>query len=339
MGWLTDGDLEDPNRPQGVRTWITGGSLQMDDIGDIFNFYVEANYQTTESNRIGAAGIIPDSNDGLAVYAEATLFAGPVTLLLEAKHYDNWDIRSSPHPTTHRKNGIIDKTFPYVVPPSLERFDQDVVNNTDVTGAHLRLDYKLPVGKNVLSLSGAFFQNAPLEREWTLHTYLMWEHKNKRGDRWVLQAGYRQEQKPEFTPEGGGTTEPSLTRLRMFHWDLDFYLLVDGPHDVQIHWSHEFKTKDVGTALEDDYAEGSAYVSWNWAPHWSLTVQFEYLNDAASEGKNNKYWGGYLQYKFNQSSFVRLFAGRQKGGLKCTGGVCRVFPEFEGVKLEGTLRL
>lgn len=331
LGWLTDAGLTDDNNPQGVRTWVTGGSLQVENIADILNFYVEANYQQTTNNRLGAQGATEDVEDGLAIYAEATLFAGPVSILVEAKHYRNWDIRSSPHPDTYGRRGIIDQTFPYVVPPTLERFDQDVTNNTNVTGAHLRIDYKLPVGNNVLFLSGAFLSDAPIEDDWTLHTYLGWEHKTKRGDRWVIQAGYRQEQAPLL--------EEPLTRLRQFHWDIDFYLLVDGPHDVQIHWAHEFKTKDEGTSLEDNYAEGTAYVSWNWAPHWSLTVQFEYANDAASVGKGNKFWGGYLQYKFTDSSFIRLFGGAQRGGLKCTGGVCRIFPEFEGVKLEATLRL
>jgi hypothetical protein len=45
-----------------------------------------------------------------------------------------------------------------------------------------------------------------------------------------------------------------------------------------------------------------------------------------------------VQYRFTPSSYVRVFAGRSKGGLKCSGGICRIFPEFEGVKLEATVR-
>ena len=48
--------------------------------------------------------------------------------------------------------------------------------------------------------------------------------------------------------------------------------------------------------------------------------------------------GVFLQWKPDSASFVRLFVGRSKGGLKCSGGVCRIFPDFEGVKLETTLR-
>jgi hypothetical protein len=48
--------------------------------------------------------------------------------------------------------------------------------------------------------------------------------------------------------------------------------------------------------------------------------------------------GAWVMYRFSQSSFVRVFGGRSKGGLKCSGGICRIFPDFEGVKLEATVR-
>lgn len=341
LGWLTDGDLADPNNPQQVRTWITGGTLQLSDIGEVFNLYVEANYQETASNRIAGTRVTPQTDTGLAFYTEATLYTGRFNMLFEFKHYDNWDIRSSPHPNTHRKNGILDKTFTYVVPPSLERYDQEVVNNTDVTGGHLRLDYRLPDNQNILSISSAFFYNAPLEKEWTMHTYAVWEHKNRRGDRWIVQAGYRQEECPDCQRTDPVTKAniEGLTRLRVIHWDLDFNLLIDGPHNIQLHWRHEFRHKDVGAEIEDDFAEGTMYASWNWSPHWSFTLQFEYLNDQASWERGNKFFAGIIQYRFSQSNFVRLFVGSQKGGLRCTGGVCRVFPEFEGVKLEATIRM
>jgi hypothetical protein len=35
---------------------------------------------------------------------------------------------------------------------------------------------------------------------------------------------------------------------------------------------------------------------------------------------------------------VRLFVGSTKGSMKCAGGVCRLFPPFEGVRLEAFLR-
>ena len=43
-------------------------------------------------------------------------------------------------------------------------------------------------------------------------------------------------------------------------------------------------------------------------------------------------------YKITKDSNIKLFVGQQRGGLKCISGVCRVFPPFEGARLELTLR-
>ena len=38
------------------------------------------------------------------------------------------------------------------------------------------------------------------------------------------------------------------------------------------------------------------------------------------------------------ASSARLFAGATQGGLKCSGGTCRIVPAFEGLRLEWLAR-
>jgi hypothetical protein len=139
----------------------------------------------------------------------------------------------------------------------------------------------------------------------------------------------------------------------MIHVDLDAYVGISGGRDLQFHLNHEFRSKNpdadpgaTGSDLSDDYMEGTAYLTLTVAPHWSLTAQGEYITNAATKDKGEAflgvpatfYPGTQIQYRFTQSTYVRLFVGRSKGGLKCAGGICRVFPEAEGAKLEATLR-
>ncbi len=322
---IPDGALRSAAAVRPVRTWIAGGTLELTDLGDVLNVYLEADGQQTSEARDTARGEVVDTRDGLALYGQVTAYMGAWTLLLEAKRYDHWDIESSPHPETERQQAVT-QTFSYAVPPSLERFDQRVINNTDVTGAHVQLDHRL--GRHDrLFVSAAGFLDAPGQGDFTVHSYAGWEHRTEGGDRWSLQAGYRHEEAPE----------DRIVRLRMVHLDGDLFVALGGPHDLQAHWSHEFRTKNAGQGpLEDSYVEGTSYVSWNWSPHWSFTAQFEYLNDTTTP----QWWfpGAFVMYRFTQSTFVRLFGGRSKGGLKCSGGVCREFPDFEGVKLETTVR-
>ncbi len=333
---LTDplfGDGDD-DRIQGrrfERTIITGLSaeLALDGVG----IEAELGYLDNQETRQALAGDVDAGEPGLALYVGANATFGRWTLLLEGKHYDHWRVDSSLHPDTADAQGVT-QFFPYVTPPSLERIDQRVVNNTDVSGVHLRVDHAFAPSekgnRHILFWSNAFFVDAPAEHEWTLHSYVGWELNAASGDRLLLQAGYRREEAPDAGLAG-------IVRLSMAHIDMDWFKTLAKGVDLQLHWTHEFRDKNIGAdELAENYNEGTFYLSVNLPPAWSITGQVEYLTDAATT--HPTFPGMFVQWKPDSASFVRLFVGRSKGGLKCSGGVCRVFPDFEGVKLETTLR-
>lgn len=323
-------DAED-DRIQGrrfERTTIVGSTAEL--ALDGVDVHAELGWLDNAETRATLTGDVPSGKDGLALYLGATGTFDRWTALLEAKRYDHWRVDSSLHPDTADAQGVT-QAFPYVAPPSLERIDQRVVNNTDVTGVHLRLDHAFsPTArgdKHILFVSGAWFMDAPAEHEWTLHAYAGWEHTSASGDRLLLQTGYRREEAPDA----------NLVRLGMWHLDLDWFKTVGQGVDLQLHWTHEHRHKNIGAeAIEDAYFEGTFYLSVNLPPSWSFTGQLEYLTDEATA--ESVFPGAFVQWKPDSASFVRLFVGRSKGGLKCSGGVCRIFPDFEGVKLETTLR-
>ena len=95
------------------------------------------------------------------------------------------------------------------------------------------------------------------------------------------------------------------------------------------------------------WVEGENYTGLSIAPHWVFTQGIEYttlsLPPSVSFAGISDYpaWlflsvGGV--YKITKNSNIKLFAGQQRGGLKCISGVCRVFPNFEGARVELTLR-
>ena len=316
------------DRPLGstryLRSTAFGGNIEVPSVADVLSLYVEADGLRSITEQVGLRTRRAEAW-GYAVYGAATLTLGPMTLLGEVKHYDHFELRSTPHPKTHDQAGLT-TDFSYIVPPTLERYDQRVSQNSNVTGGHLRADLHIPETHDTVFLSGAYFIDAPIRRETTLHVYGGWEHRTEAGSRLQLQYGYRYE----------GAAGPGAIRLRMMHLDADLSVLLFGSHDLQVHWSHEFRAKDVGAPGEDEHVEGTAYASWNWSPHWSFSLQLEYLTSADSD--ETYYPGTFIQYRFTEDTFVRVFGGRMKGGLKCAGGVCRVFPDFEGIKVDATLR-
>ena len=56
--------------------------------------------------------------------------------------------------------------------------------------------------------------------------------------------------------------------------------------------------------------------------------------NARDAGKPHLWPGVEIRYNFLTNSSLRLFAGRQVGGLLCVNGSCRVLPDFEGVRVD-----
>jgi len=327
VGTLTgDDDVAPINNTRFVRTLIGGVNIEIPSLADALSIYAEVDWLRGENERVTATGLREDPHEGFAFYGQVQGFAGPLTILAEFKHYDRFEVTSTLHPATAQQQGIT-QTFNYVMPPTLERVDQRIFNNHNVTGGRLRLDYAIPDARQSFFVSGLYFVDAPGDDEHTVHVYGGYEHTGEGGNRLLLQAGYRREAAPR----------EDLVRLRMIHLDLDVFHVFSERADMQFHLSHMMRDTNIGArALQDTYLEGTSYVSFNLPPRWSLTAQFEYLTSAAT--RNPIFPGAFVQYFFTSDSYLRLFVGRSKGGLKCSGGVCRIFPNFEGVRLEATVR-
>jgi hypothetical protein len=81
--------------------------------------------------------------------------------------------------------------------------------------------------------------------------------------------------------------------------------------------------------------QGEHYTAFKIAPKWVFSQGIEYTTQI---GVPTFYVNGFILYRFASNSSVRLFAGQQRGGLRCVSGVCRFFPAYEGVRLDLTLR-
>jgi len=79
-----------------------------------------------------------EQNSGYALFAGLTGYFGKVTMLLEFKDYPRFQFGRNDSPK-----------LLYHEPPSLERLDQQVPNNSHLMGGRLRLSLDLLEGKTV----------------------------------------------------------------------------------------------------------------------------------------------------------------------------------------------
>lgn len=314
------------------RSWIVGGNVRATSLGGVVDLYAEGDYLRTERS---TRGLGPDgepqqlgrTDEGWATYGSATFYLDRWTVLAEVKHYDDFEVMSTPHPDTDGEDGI-QRTFSYITPPSLERNDQRIRKLFDVTGTRVRVDYRLPDDWGTLFVNQGYFRDAPEDGEFTTHTFAGWEYRMEAGHRMQFQLGYRHAEAPDA----------GIVRNQFVQGDLNLFFLLNERHDVQITWDHRFRRKDQGAGeLARSFHEGTLYLTWNLNPNWSFTPQLGYEN--APDRDRPLFPGAFVTYRFTQSSSIELFGGRIKGGLICSGGVCRVFPDFPyGAKLNATVR-
>jgi hypothetical protein len=106
-------------------------------------------------------------------------------------------------------------------------------------------------------------------------------------------------------------------------------------------WSLEGDWKHKKFDGDDfDYSETRAELSLHRSPRWVVSALYERTTEPAVlffSGRK-EYGAGQLEVRLAGGHSFRLFAGATKGSMKCAGGVCRLFPAFQGVRLEAFLR-
>lgn len=259
--------------------------------------------------------------DGHGLYLASKLRAGRVSLLLEMKDY-------------RRLN------FEYSRPPLLESEELDIVADqfdldaTDITGYSARLDYYAPASQTLLYAKVLAIEDDPSDH----HLYGAYDR-----DIGHVLAGVEK----KFA--GGGYLNGLLgwrweddtsvafvsTDGRTFHDQLNLSWPAGGGFSLEADWKHKVFESPVYP-----YSEIRASLSLHRSPRWVASILYERSTEPPIiflTGRAN-YWAGQLEVRLSGGHALRLFVGSTKGSVKCAGGVCRLFPPFEGVRLEAFLR-
>jgi thiol-disulfide isomerase/thioredoxin len=259
--------------------------------------------------------------NGHGLYLGSKLHLGNFSLLLEMKDYKELN-------------------FEYSRPPLLESEELDILadqfdlDRTDVSGYSARLDYYAPASETLMYAKFLRVDDSP-EDHWQYgsydreigHVLAGIEKKFARGGYLHGLAGWRWESATSIA----FMSTDGLT----FHHQLNANWPLGGSWSLEADWKHK-----VFDGQDYDYSEIRSGLSLHRSPHWVLSVLYERTTDPAIvflAGRKN-WWAGQLEVRFAGGHSLRLFVGSTKGSMKCAGGVCRLFPPFEGVRLEAFLR-
>jgi hypothetical protein len=314
-------------------------SLDLPDLDQHGAAYVEAAVQSLDHSQAPETDLT-----GHALYGSVTFIQRPVTLTAEAKHYRRFfPLLANVNIGNARELSILQ----YSAPPTTEAFFVDTEFegfNTCVTGGRAKADVEVGADESVFTWLGRYHtwaesvgndpcqtSDANVNRVWDFATgfELTSQHRRSRA---TASFGARLDETDRTIADGRGLETTVFYRESYVRYDIIRHL--GGPWQLQFQGWHRRRFQAFG-GPPDPYYQSQHLTGVTW-DKLSAALGFELDTDPRTPPT---YFNGQLSYELASGSSVSLFVGQRRGGLRCVGGVCRIFPPFEGVRLDLTLRI
>jgi hypothetical protein len=314
-------------------------SLELSDLGGHGAAYLEAALQDLTQN----GPTTPKLQPGQALYLSVSVQAGFVDLLFEGKHYRRFfPLLANVSPLRAREFSTVAAS----APPTTEALFTDTEFesfNTCVSGGRLRADIALSPIVSAYTWLGYYesFDESVANDACTVSSAT-------RNRVWDMASGFELS-RPDHSAKAnlsiGGRADDSDHTLasdrgptRVFYREIytrhQASSALGGPFSVELQGWHRRRHQTVGGPV-GSWSEGDELLGLDYGARWSMALGFSYDTNPAVP---KTYVNGQLGYRVSSDSRVSLFVGQRRGALRCVGGVCRVFPPFEGASLDLTLR-
>ena len=255
---------------------------------------------------------------GTGAFASATFYLGDYTVSAEGLFLEATALDASGNTATPGK------PFRYSLPPTLERFDQEVLEYDNVRGGRVRLEWISPDSGLVLYANEMVrlpnYGEPSAGRQF--HQYAGFEYPYDDGASHInASVGYRYE-----SARANGAWDQSLS---MPHGEADLLQSLGGK--LALHINGNLELRDSG-AIDRVYQRSNSV--WGLDRHGWGGVALEVGYDDEKADLPSWYFAGHLTVDTGKLWSVRAVAGTERGGLKCVGGMCREFPAFAGARVE-----
>lgn len=106
---------------------------------------------------------------------------------------------------------------------------------------------------------------------------------------------------------------------------------LDNNFALKVNLEQQWEYNSIRTG-EKSFMNQYASVNLTKSPYLGLTVSGEFTNDKEEPTGKSSWFIGEIIYKLNQKNQVTFSYGSERGGLKCTNGICRYVNPFEGFR-------
>ena len=207
--------------------------------------------------------------------------------------------------------------FAYATPPTAERIDQALLDNSDISGGRLRVEW---VSDG--DLSNSIFGNVGLFKhhgfdQWFLHVYTGIDRRFVSGGGLQGAIAIREE------VDGA---DFSRTRT-VAQADVDWLQPLGKGYALNLTYNHQSHWNESGGARFQFHRGNSAF-EFVFPEIWSGGLGVDYDTEDRRDEVRRWFPFTWIRYRASSGAIVELMAGARRGGLKCTAGACRFFPGF-----------
>jgi hypothetical protein len=280
---------------------------------------------------------------GYGVYASGSYDLSPLVLLVEGRHYRRiFPLYANVNIDSAREFSQV----AWSAPPTTEaEYIDTEFNNfaTCVSGGRARGDYTLARGLSAFAWLGywqtfgevAANERCSTERHLQNDVYdsaagMEYRAADARS-RATFTLGARFDDSAEPQPTLDGTTR---LYYREVYARYDVIQALGGPFALELQGWHRYRHEPLGPQLPA-WWEGEHTTGLDYGRAWAFAFGVEYNTDLRPP---DTYFNGSVRFKPSSDSSVGLFVGQRRGALRCVGGVCRVVPGLEGVRLDASVR-
>lgn len=340
-------------------------SITLPQIGKYADFYVEVAGQQLADGEVtsadGDGNILErvEDRDGYAVYVNGNARVGPLTVSLEGKHNRRFYALSANVDTaTQGYSGSELSLLSFSAPPTAEPIYVQPIGtpNACITGGRAQVQFRFNRETSIYGWTGHYASWSEAVENPTCE-----ELDENRSNTWDsaigADLGFEEGKSYAKIWVGARTTDleiPSDRLLAPAPTD-SFYREGYIRYDLVKHLYGAFSLQSIGfhrhrylsERFADPWWEGENYLALQWAPRLSAAFGFEYTSvpGCSRELKDGElcfFASGGLVWRGAQSdgvwgqifNAVNLFVGQRRAAIRCVSGVCRLFPPFEGARVE-----
>jgi hypothetical protein len=281
---------------------------------------------------------------GYGLYVSAAYTPKAVALTLEGRHYRRL-FPLAANVKLARAREFSSLSYNQVPTTELEDNDSEYEGmNTCVSGARLRSDVSLRPGVRALGSFAHYLTYAEsganeacvitaqqLNRVYDVSSGFSLDSRDRKRHLEVVLGGRLDSSERELTLAQGSSSHLFYREGYLRH---QLELPLAGDFSFSLTGRHRRRAQAEG-GPGAPWSEGEEVLGVEWAEHSSLGLGAEYDTRA---GVPYRYFNLELSHRPTPSSRVALFAGQRRGALRCVGGICRLYPPFEGVRLDVALR-